>query len=424
MTYNAMRARRSPAAAFIFVTILLDWLVVGIASPVVPKLIVDFRGGDVASASAISGAFATAFALVAFFASPLLGILSDRFGRRPIILLASAGSAVDCAILAFAPNLWWLGIGRVLAGATAASATTAAAYIADVSPPEKRAAAFGMMSGAFGLGFAVGPALGGLLAGFGIRVPFMVAASLMVANVAYGLFVLPESLPRERRQSAIAWKRANPLGALRMLRRHHELFSLASSLICSNLAVQSFSVFVLYTIARFNWSDQANGLGLTLFGSLSVVSAVFVGKLIARFGARNVVLGGFACGSVGFLIYGLAPAGIVFACALPLTGVWAIAGPPIQAAMSRRVNASEQGELQGAIGSVRSVAMIIGPAFFTLLFAAVSRHPTSAIIGAPWFCGALLLAGAAFFALRAIPKHEPVPAPELPLNVTEIPEVV
>jgi MFS family permease len=152
--------------------------------------------------------------------------------------------------------------------------------------------------------------------------------------------------------------------------------------------VQSFSVFVLYTIARFNWSDQANGLGLTLFGSLSVVSAVLVGTLIARFGARNVVLGGFACGSIGFLVYGFAPAGIIFACALPLTGVWAIAGPPIQSAMSRRVAASEQGELQGAIGSVRSIAMVVGPAFFTSLFALVSRHRTSVLIGAPWFCGA------------------------------------
>jgi len=422
---DALRRRRPAAAGFIFVTMLLDWLVVGIASPVVPKLIVDFRAGDIASASAISGAFATAFALMAFFASPVLGILSDRFGRRPIILLASAGSAIDCAILACAPNLWWLGVGRVLAGATAASATTAAAYIADVSPPEKRAAAFGMVSGAFGLGFALGPALGGLLAGFGIRVPFMVAGGLMVANVAYGLFLLPESLPREQRQASIGWSRANPLGSLRMLRRHRELFGLAASLFCSNLAVQSFSVFVLYTIARFNWSDQANGLGLTLFGSLSVVSAVLVGTLIARFGARNVVLGGFACGSIGFLVYGFAPAGIIFACALPLTGVWAIAGPPIQSAMSRRVAASEQGELQGAIGSVRSIAMVVGPAFFTSLFALVSRHRTSVLIGAPWFCGALLLVAAAVFSRRAIPAHEPAATAAVPpVSVAELPEVV
>jgi DHA1 family tetracycline resistance protein-like MFS transporter len=394
MMGDAARPRRTAAAGFIFVTLLLDWLVVGIASPVVPKLIVDFRHGDVASASAISGAFATAFALVAFFASPLLGILSDRFGRRPIILLASAGSAVDCAILAFAPDLWWLGVGRVLAGATAASATTAAAYVADVSPPEKRAAAFGMVSGAFGLGFALGPALGGLLAGFGIRVPFMVAAGLMLANAAYGFFILPESLPRERRQTSIAWKRANPLGSLRMLRRHHELFGLAGSLFCSNLAVQTFSVFVLYTIARFNWSDQANGLGLTLFGTLSVVSAVLVGKLVTRFGACTVA-------TSGFLISGFAPTGIVFACALPLTGLWAIAGPPIQSAMSRHVAPSEQGELQGAIGSMRSIAMIVGPAFFTLLFAAVSSR-APALIGAPWFCGALLLLAATYFALRSL----------------------
>ena len=183
---DTVKARRPATASFIFITMLLDWLVVGIASPVVPKLIVDFTGGHVDSASAISGAFATAFALVSFVTSPILGLLSDRFGRRPIILLSSLGSAVDCAILALAPNLWWLFLGRLLSGATAASATASAAYIADVTPPERRGAAFGMVSAAFGLGFALGPAMGGLLAGFGLRVPFFVAKGLMLANAAYG----------------------------------------------------------------------------------------------------------------------------------------------------------------------------------------------------------------------------------------------
>ncbi len=396
------RALRTPAAKFIFVTMLLDWLVVGIMSPVVPKLVVDFRGGDIGSASAIAGAFATAFALVQFAASPVLGILSDRFGRRPIILLSSFGSALDCAILAFAPNLWWLFFGRLLSGATAASANSAAAYVTDVTPPERRAAAFGMVSGAFGLGFALGPALGGFLAGFGLRVPFMVAAAMMLANAAYGLFVLPESLPRDRRQTVIAWSRANPLGSLALIRRHRDLVQLVLSVFCSNLAVQSFSVFVLYTIYRFNWSDQANGLGLTLFGALTVAAAMLVGKLIARFGAPAVTLAGFGLGSLGFLVYGFAPAGIVFACALPLTGMWGIAGPPLQSALTKHVSASEQGELQGAIGSVRSIAMIVGPAFFTLLFSAVSANGSYPLVGAPWFCGALLLLAAAALALRPL----------------------
>jgi DHA1 family tetracycline resistance protein-like MFS transporter len=218
--------------------------------------------------------------------------------------------------------------------------------------------------------------------------------------------VLPESLAREARHTSFAWRRANPLGSLKLLRRHRELVSLVLSLFCSNLAVQSFSVFVLYTIYRFSWSEAANGIGLSVFGALSVVSALLVGRLVDRFGARTVVVAGFALGTAGFIIYGFAPNAALFACALPLTGIWAIAGPPIQSAMSRRVAAFEQGELQGAIGSVRSIAMIVGPAFFSLLFAAVSAVGTYPLVGMPWFCGALLLIGATLFARRAIPSPE------------------
>ena len=401
------RRARTAGASFIFVTMLFDWLVVGILTPVLPKLIVDFTNGHVDRASAISGGFATAFALVQFFASPILGLLSDRFGRRPIILLSSLGSAVDCTILALAPNLWWLFVGRLLSGGTAASATSSAAYIADVTTPERRAAAFGMVSAAFGLGFALGPALGGLLAGLGSRVPFVFAAGLMLANAAYGFFVLPESLPPEKRQTSVDWKRANPLGSLKLLRRHRDLFSLVLSLFCSNLAVQSFSVFVLYTIYRFGWSERTNGFSLAIFGALSVVSAVAVGRLVERFGPRVVVVTGFTLGIAGFVTYGFAPTGLLFACALPLTGFWAIAGPPLQSAMSRRVEPSEQGELQGAIGSMRSIATIVGPAFFTLLFAAVSARGSYPLVGAPWFCGAALLAAAIVFARRAIAAEPP-----------------
>jgi DHA1 family tetracycline resistance protein-like MFS transporter len=402
---------RSAAVQFIFVTMLLDWLVVGMSSPVLPKLIVDLSGGRVDRASAILGGFATAFALVQLFASPVLGLLSDRFGRRPIILLANVGAAVDFGILAFAPNLWWLFAGRLLSGVTAGSATCAAAYIADVTTPERRAAAYGMAGAAFGLGFALGPAAGGLLAGFGLRVPFIAAAVLMLASAAYGFFVLPESLPPERRQREFDWKRANPLGSLKLVRRHRELFRLVCSLFCSNLAVQSFSVFVLYTIYRFEWSARSNGLALGIFGALSVASAMVVGKLVTRFGAAAIVVAGFTLGTAGFLIYGFALTGIVFLVALPLTGLWAMAGAPIQSAMSRHVSASEQGELQGAIGSMRSIAAVIGPPFFTLLFAAVSARGAYPLVGAPWFCGAALLVAAALLgqsALRAEPVAEAV----------------
>jgi DHA1 family tetracycline resistance protein-like MFS transporter len=393
---------KTPAAKFVFVTVLLDWLIVGIMSPVFPKLLLELNGGKMSGTSAISGGFATAFALVAFFMSPILGVLSDRYGRRPVILLSNIGSAIDCLILALAPNLWWLFLGRVLSGATAASATACAAYIADVTAPQKRAGAFGMISAAFGIGFAVGPAVGGVLAGYGTRVPFYLAAALMIGSAAYGFFILPESLGPEKRRTTIDWKRANPLGSLVLLRRHRELSGLVTSLFCSNLAVQSFSVFVLYTIDRFGWNERANGFGLALFGAITVVSAILVGKLTARFGARAIVAAGFTLGAFGFIVYGLAPSGWIFACGLPLTGLWAIAGSPVQSAMTRRVGPSEQGELQGAIGSVRSIALIVGPSFFTLLFAAVTSHPGNPLVGAPWFLGALLLAGAATFALSAM----------------------
>ena len=401
----APRGRRTAAVQFIFVTMLLDWLVVGMMIPVVPNLILEFTAGRVDRASATAGLFATAFALVAFFASPVLGLLSDRFGRRPVILLASLGSALDCAILTLAPNLAWLFVGRLLAGGTAASATSSAAYIADVTPPERRAAAFGMSGAAFGVGFALGPALGGLLAGFGSRVPFAVAAGLMLVNAGYGYFILPESLRPEHRRTSIDWRNANPFGSLKLLRRHRELLSFIGSLFCSNLAVQSFSVFVLYTIYRFNWSEGANGFGLAIFGALSVVSAMLVGRLVARFGARSVVVAGFALGIAGFVTYGFAPSSLVFACALPLTGFWAIAGPPLQSAISRRVSASEQGELQGAIGSMRSIATIVGPAFFTLLFSAASARGSFLPPGAPWYCGAALLALAIVFACKAMAQE-------------------
>ena len=401
-----MTTPNKAAARFVFVTLLLDWMVVGIMAPVLPKLVLEFMGGKMSNTSAISGGFATAFALVQFFMSPILGVLSDRYGRRPVILLSSIGSAIDCLILAVAPNLWWLFLGRVLSGATAAGSTACAAYIADVTPPEKRAGAFGMIGAAFGVGFAVGPAVGGVLAGYGTRIPFYLAAALMIGSAAYGFFILPESLAPDARKATIDWKRANPLGALTLLRRHRELSGLVTSLFCSNLAVQSFSVFVLYTIYRFDWNERANGFGLAFFGALSVVSAIVVGKLTTRFGARAIVASGFALGSLGFIVYGFAPTGWIFACGLPLTGLWAIAGPPIQSAMSRHVGATEQGELQGAIGSVRSIALVVGPSFFTLLFAVVTAHAGNPFVGAPWFLGALLLVGAATFALGAL-RPEP-----------------
>ena len=397
-----------PATQFVFVTMLLDWLVVGMLGPALPQLLLNFAAGNIARASAIAGVFAFAFAFVQFFASPVMGLLSDRFGRRPVILLSSAGSAVDCLIFALAPSLWWLFVGRVLSSMTAASTGAAAAYITDVTAPEKRAAAFGIAAATFGVGFTFGPAIGGMLGSIGPRVPFFVAAGSMLVSALYGIFILPESLASEKRALRVDWSRANPLGSLRLLRRHRELYGLATSLFCSGLAVQAFSVFVLYTIYRFNWSARDNGFGLALFGAVSVVASILTGRLVARLGARRVAAGGFALGTLGFLLYMFAPNGLIFACALPLTGLWSMAGPPIQSALSQRVGDSEQGELQGAISCMRSIAMIVGPPIFAFTFTFVSAHASYPLTGTPWFFGALLLVGASMFALRYLPAQAPI----------------
>lgn len=401
---------RSAAVRFVFVTMVLDWLVVGIGAPVIPQLIYQFMGGKMNEASAIVGGFATAFALVLFVAAPLLGIASDRFGRRPIILLSSVTGFVEGVILMLAPNVWWLLAGRIVAGATTGGAAAAAAYIADVTPPEKRAGAFGMLSAAFGIGFTLGPAIGGILGGINARLPFAVIAALMLLNVVYGLFVLPESHPKPARTARIDWSRANPVGALKFLRRHGDVAPLAASLFFSNLAVQSFSVFVLYTIFRFGWSECSNGLALGAFGAISVISGIVVGRLVKRFGGRAVVAAAFGCGSIGFLVYGLAPAGWVFACGLPLTGIWAMAGGPTQSAMSRRVAPHAQGELQGAISSMRSISLIVGPPLFTLLFATVTRTHGNPLVGLPWFLGTVVLLVAAACGLRGMRGEPAVPA--------------
>jgi DHA1 family tetracycline resistance protein-like MFS transporter len=372
----------APAARFVFVTMVFEWLVIGMLSPVLPKIILGFCDGNVARASAISGIFTFMFAGLQFFAAPLLGVLSDRYGRRPVILCSTLGSAVDCLVLAIAPTLWWVFVGRLFSSVTAASAAASAAY------------------------FTVGPAIGGILGGIGPRVPIFVAAALMFASTLYGFFVLPESLAPEKRTETMRWSRANPIASLSLLRSHRDLLRLVASLFCSNLAVQSFSVFVLYTIYRFGWGVRDNGVALAVFGALSVAASIVTGRLVKRFGARAVVAGGFTLGAIGFLIYAIAPTGLAFVFALPLTGLWAIAGPPVQAAMSHRVGTTEQGQLQGAIASMRSIALIVGPPFFAFVFTLVSSRTVSPWSGLPWVFGAALLLAAIAFSLPALRPGE------------------
>jgi DHA1 family tetracycline resistance protein-like MFS transporter len=391
------------ALAFIFATVALDMIGLGLIGPVFPKLVVGFVGGDVARASEIYGLFGTIFALMQFAASPVLGALSDRFGRKPIIVLSSLGLGLDYVLMALAPNLAWLFVGRVISGVTSASAATAFAYIADVAPPEERAKGFGLLGAAFGLGFILGPALGGLLGGFNERLPFWFAAGLGLVNALYGWFVLPESLPLEKRR-AFVWSRANPLGALRLLRSHRELSDLSIVGFCSALAgVAMPAVWVLYVDYRYHWGAGAVGLSLAWVGITSaLVQALAVGPIVKRFGERTALFAGLVCGALGVTIFGFASQGWMFALGTPIMMFWSLVPAAAQAIMTRRVGPSEQGELQGALGSIRGIAALIGPSIFNLTFAAaVGPLVVWNLPGAPWLLSAIILIAALPLAARA-----------------------
>jgi DHA1 family tetracycline resistance protein-like MFS transporter len=387
-----MSTKRQAALGFIFVTALLDMLAFGIAAPTLPKLISDFLGGNMASASEYLGFFITTFALVQFFFSPVLGLISDRFGRRPVILLSNFGLAVDYAIMALAPSLNWLFLGRALAGLSASSIPTAAAYISDVTEPETRSKAFGLLGAAFGVGFVLGPAVGGWLGQHNPRLPFRVAAAASLLNACYGFFVLPESLVPGKRQPSFQWKKANPLGALKLLRRHTELLGLATVNFLGDVAHEVYlTVWILYVMYRFAWDQRMVGFGLAAVGVFSIVcSAALVGPVVATLGERRALLAGLFFGALGFAMYGWANSAVMFFAAIAVNSLWSLARPTSQSLMTRRVSASEQGELQGAIASIRGIGMIIGPQIFAVTFA-YFISPKHRMPGAPWYLAASLL---------------------------------
>ena len=388
------------AFAFIFITVLLDMMALGVTIPVLPKLIESFVENDTATAAIWFGVFSTVWALMQFVFSPVVGALSDRFGRRPVVLMSNFGLGFDYVLMALAPSLGWLLLGRIISGITAASISTSFAYIADVTPPEKRAAAFGKIGAAFGAGFVLGPAIGGLLGGLDPRLPFWLAAGFSLANFLYGVFILPESLPQGRR-AAFQWRNANPAGSLRLLRSQSGLIGLAGVSFLSQLAhVALPSSFVLYAGYRYGWDATMMGLTLALVGVCSIVAQVFaIGPAVKRFGERRAAQIGFACGIVGFLVYAFAPIGYLSWLGIPFGALWGIANPAIQALMSRLVSPAEQGQLQGANASVASIAQLIGPSIFTLVLAWAVKdgHPV-AISGAPFMLAALLLLSASFLA--------------------------
>jgi MFS transporter, DHA1 family, tetracycline resistance protein len=397
--------RRQAALVFVFITVALDMIALGVIAPVFVPLVEQFLHGDVRRAAAVVGAFGTVFALMQFGWAPFLGVLSDRFGRRPIIVLSNLGMAADYVVMALAPNLAWLLIGRVVSGITAANATAASAYVADVTTPEKRAGAFGMIGAAFGIGFVLGPALGGLCGQFDPRLPFWVAGGLSLLNGLYGALVLPESLARENRALKFAWAKANPLGSLRLLRRHRELTTLGVVTFASSLAgVVMQSTWVLYVTYRYHWQPGATGISLAVVGVTSMIAQVFViGRFVKRFGERASLFAGIGFGALGLTVCGLAVNGWWFFAGIVGLCLWGLAPAAGQAIMTRLVTPQEQGELQGAIGSIRGLATLFGPGIFTTAFAIGIAH---ALPGAAWYLGAVLLIAAAVPVLRATPARE------------------
>ncbi len=397
---------RPAALVFIFVTVMLDMLALGLIAPVLPKLILDFLHGDMNSAANWNGVFGTVFALMQFFFSPVLGVLSDRFGRRPVILLSNLGLGLDYIVMALSPTIGWLFLGRVISGITASSIPTAMAYIADVTPKEKRAGAFGLIGVAFGLGFILGPGIGGPLGDINIRLPFWVAAGFSLANWLYGYLFVPESL-QHRKEFTL--HRANPIGSLVLLRSHPELSKLATLQFLAYVSHEVFVIWALYAIYRYAWNQTTIGVSLALVGIFTAaISGGLTGRIVARLGERRTLYIGQFFGALGMVIAGLAKTGVVYMASIPVISLWNISFPAAQGMMTHRVSEREQGELQGAIQSLRSIAFVIGPFLFSGIFAwFINPRHAFHIPGAPYYLAAALLFSAMLLATRVEqPKFE------------------
>ena len=387
---------RTAALAFILITAVLDILAMGIIIPVLPRLIEDFVGSN-AQAGVINGVFVALWAGMQFIASPIIGSLSDQYGRRPVILISCAGLAIDYVLMALAPDLWWLAVGRMIAGVTSSSFTTVFAYMADITEPEKRARAYGLIGAAFSGGFVMGPVLGGFLGEFGPRAPFWTAAALSGLAFLSGLFVLPESLKPESRM-AFSWRRANPVGAMILLLRHRELTGLSVVNFLLYFAHHVFSaVFVLYAALRYDWGPWQVGLLLALVGVLDMaVQGGLTGPVVKRLGDRRTMILGLVGGTVGVALMGWAPTGLAFILAMLPNALWGLSMPTLQSLMTRRVGEDEQGQLQGANNSVASIAGVASPLFFGWIYTLSTGQGASIHIpGLSFYLAAFVLAAAA-----------------------------
>ena len=394
---------RSAGIVFILITVFLSVLGIGLIIPVLPALITELAGGELSNGARVYGLFVAVYAGMQFIFAPLLGALSDQVGRRPVLILSVLGASVDYLIMGFAPGLGWLFAARAIAGVTAANITVANAYIADITPVADRAKRFGLIGAAFGLGFIVAPALGGVLGNVGLRLPFFVAAAVALANGLYGLLVLPESLPLNRRR-AFSWQRANPIGSLLSLRNFPGVGALAVVIAISNFAQATLqAVWVLFTAFRFGWGPLENGLALAFLGVLTVaVQGAGIRPLLRLLGERRAVLVGLGSAVLSYTLYAFIPLGWMMPLVMVIGSVSGITGPALLGMISRSVGDHEQGSAQGAIASLSSLTAIAGPLIGSALFAyfTAAGSPLT-FAGAPLLFGAAALATGLLISLRA-----------------------
>lgn len=403
MATTSGRGARQPGIPFVLFTVFLSVLGIGLIIPVLPQLITELAGATPSDGSRVYGLFVAAYAAMQFLFAPVLGALSDRFGRRPVLLVSVFGAAVDYLVMGLSPGLGWLFAARLVAGMTAANITVANAYIADITPAAERARRFGLIGAAFGLGFIVAPALGGVLGSFGLRVPFFAAAGVALLNGLYGLLVLPESLPRERRRH-VRLRQANPVGSLRRLRAFPGVGGLALVYLVAGLAQALLqAIWVLFTSARFGWGPLENGLALALLGLLTAAMQGFgIRPLLRRWGERRAIVIGLSASAAAYALYAVVPSGAWLLAVMPLGSLGGIAGPALQGLVSRSVPDDQQGAIQGSLAALVSLAAVVSPLVATALFAYFTGPATPVLLpGAPLVFGAVLLTAGVVLANRA-----------------------
>ncbi len=401
-----MSEKRNAGLIFIFITLLIDVTGFGIIIPVLPKLIQDLVKGDLSDAATWGGLLMFSYSVMQFIFAPIIGGLSDQFGRRPVLLATLFAFGLDYILLGFAPSIGWLFVGRIIAGITGASFSTAGAYIADVSEPEKRAQNFGLIGAAFGLGFIIGPLIGGLLSPLGARVPFFAAAGLALLNWLYGYFILPESLKPENRRP-FSWARANPIGTLRGVQRYPILIGLIGSLVCIYIAGHANqSTWTYITIEKFGWDERTVGASLAWVGlTTGLVQGLFSRKIIPKLGLNQSVYFGLSIYALGFVLFAFATEGWMMFAFMTVFAIGGIGMPALQGIISNQVPANEQGELQGALTSLVSLTSIIGPILMSQLFAYFTKKDASFYFaGAPFLMGAILTVLSAFLAWRTLSR--------------------